>query len=677
MALLRAAGLAFVLQDASSCTFNVSPRSSASPLHDAQRTVRGIIARLKAERAESGRIEQAEGRIVVCLAPGDFDLRAAGLLSFEGEADTPPAGVSVEWRGSPGLSSRLVGGSQITGWAPVILGGGSAYAAPVTAAAGFAPGQAVRQLWVAGARASRVVAEAGHAFGTLTPWSNGVPPSDPLYAAGFTASSVPSTFAAYFSSMTVELTWPIVIDNWIEPRCVVQSFAPDASGGNLTLCGPCAASLTTRANKGNLPPVPAFVEALPFFPLAPGIFFHDPAGASSSGDGVVYYALAPGQTVEDLEASAWVSPATGPILALNATSGHSFAGISFAYSSWGQPNSPRGFVDSQSAVYDCQPSDDNPDCEYGQAEPRGAIKVTSSAGISFIGCSFSHLGSPFALSIDSGSTYGTVSGSVFTDLSGGFLKLGSIVPDYANVTSGPASAPGQVGWDAFHTVEENVVSGLAVEYGGAAGLFGGYLYSAQIRSNNISDTGYSGLSIGWGWGASAPLHGVGNTTIAANYFANVMRRLKDGGGVYVNGGQAFPSQTIGNVVDGDNAVFAVFYLDNGASLWNFSHNVALDGPLAWAAFMQGCCNLPALDSHLEYLWWQSDLPMQNNCAAQNCTVDKATVVEVPVGMSWPQGAQDVISAAGARAAPGEVLARWRREREGVTVVLAGPLAAMA
>jgi hypothetical protein len=60
----------------------------------------------------------------------------------------------------------------------------------------------------------------------------------------------------------------------------------------------------------------------------------------------------------------------------------------------------------------------------------------------------------------------SVTGCVFEDLSGGSVKFGSVDPSYAS-SSDPAD------WDAYLSATGNVASNMAVEYGGAAGLFGG------------------------------------------------------------------------------------------------------------------------------------------------------------------------------------------------------------
>jgi len=55
--------------------------------------------------------------------------------------------------------------------------------------------------------------------------------------------------------------------------------------------------------------------------------------------------------------------------------------------------------------------------------------------------------------------------------------------------------------------------------------------------------------------------GVGNNSITYNRIENVMRLLRDGGGIYVNGAEnkSFESVMAHNYVEQDMAVFAVYY----------------------------------------------------------------------------------------------------------------------
>jgi hypothetical protein len=72
---------------------------------------------------------------------------------------------------------------------------------------------------------------------------------------------------SYGSTARIEFTWPIVLANWIAPRCTIASIV----GLNITLASPCGGFLAARnVYHSSLPP-PVAVEAAPTFPLAPGV----------------------------------------------------------------------------------------------------------------------------------------------------------------------------------------------------------------------------------------------------------------------------------------------------------------------------------------------------------------------------------------------------------------------
>jgi len=64
------------------------------------------------------------------------------------------------------------------------------------------------------------------------------------------------------------------------------------------------------------------------------------------------------------------------------------------------------------------------------------------------------------------------------------------------VAAAGSSDPGA--WDAFASVTGNTAEDMALEYDGACGYFGGFLYSADVSHNTVRDAGYSGFSQGWG-----------------------------------------------------------------------------------------------------------------------------------------------------------------------------------
>jgi hypothetical protein len=115
--------------------------------------------------------------------------------------------------------------------------------------------------------------------------------------AGFiTQNEVPASWSTN-STTAIEFTWPIVVANWIQPRCTIASIE---KGNNITLATPCGGFLNARNVYQPSIPAPVTIEAVPSFPLAPGVFFHD------LGSRLIYYTLASGQTEASL-ASAVIS----------------------------------------------------------------------------------------------------------------------------------------------------------------------------------------------------------------------------------------------------------------------------------------------------------------------------------------------------------------------------------
>ena len=596
---------------AASCDVTISPGPGA--LRAAQ-----LAARAAAAAAAPG------AETLVCLLPGAYtDLP----LALEA-ADTPPRGGRVVWRSLAPGAAVLDGGTPLTGWAPAVHAGAPAFVAALPPPAA---GAVVRQLWVAGTRAARLSVAAAAYLGPLTPWRDAA-----TGAAGFSAErDLPAELlgAAAATRAAVELAWPVVMFKWNDPRCPLAAV----SSRNLTLAAPCGRLLFER-NNNRLPPAPTVVVAPPDVPLPPGTFFHDVAG------GRLFYALAAGQTLADLEASAVTSFARA-LLTARGLARHTFQGLAFAHATWPQPNSLDGYVDNQATVCKCSSAAVSPGCAQGVVEPPGAVALSGCTNVSLAGCAFTRLGTAWALSIGGGSRGCAARACNFTDLSGGAVRLGSTLAVAAGSTN-------PLLWDADLAVADCSASNVAIEFAGAPAIFAGYLYNASIEHNAVRDAGYTGISLGWGWGIGKVLPGVGANAVVGNRIERVLARLIDGGGIYLNGYQrhgAPPSLLARNYISEVLGEFAALYLDNGASGWLVADNVVANSPLAWAFFMQGCCDLPAYNSTVARLWWQ--LPLlagRNNCAASGCVAEAATLVRVDAGAALPPAAQAIKDASGPR-----------------------------
>ena len=611
----------------------------------------------------------------VCLGPGTHRVGAGGV-AFD-VADTPnSAGRRVVWRGSGDETDPTIisGGVQVTGWQATTLAGGPAYAATLPEAARKLP--AVRQLWVAGRRATRSTiltpgcsptpragctvnasSQCAFSFGanrsaypgqakeicpadlpicigyasghwgqcggvapnasfSLTPWiaGNKTHPT----AVGFLAGEpLPESWAgAGPNTRAIELAWPVIVHDWIEPRCTVTSVV----GSNITLSTLCALHLLAT-NPGPALPAPVRIEASPpdKTPLAPGEFWHDVE------KGMLYYQLADGQTETQLNADAWVATEEA-ILTYTGASGHRWENVHFKHSTWLQVNSADGYVDNQATTYHCSgvpcgncsgaPGGATcPMTNFGSAP--GAVSITDGTDVTFHGCTFANIGSGYALSVMGQSKAVTVTSCSFTDLSGGFVTLKS-------------------GQD--FSVTDNVATHMAIEYSGAPAYFSQFVLHTDISHNTIMDAGYTGISQGWGWGASHAAN-YGNVTISFNRIARVMTKMRDGGGIYLNG---FTNPALGanvisnNWVDSDESEFSTYYFDNGASGWHLTQNVATNSPTSFAFFLTGandpnatCVDGDAHDIKVDHLWYQNTDGPLNRCLRCGCASDDSTIFAVP------------------------------------------------
>ena len=523
----------------------------------------------------------------------------------------PPPSTRVKWIG---FDAEISGAIPLLQWNQVA---GSTATFVTKLPLSFA-GVVVRNVWAAGHRANRsALASPEAVLGEMTAWSDGLD-------VGFgTEKDVPEEWvAAVASGAGIEMVWPIVIANWMEPRCCIANI----SRRNITLSRPCGALLLKRNTLRSTLPPPVIIEAVPVLLPQPGCFYHDVSSAS------VFYTLLPEDSVSDLQTKSFTSSMQSLLLISNASQ-HAWINITFTASTWFQPNAPAGYVDLQSCVFF---TEDQP---AAVAEPPAAVSVSSSSDISFSSCTFKAIGSPYALSAGSGSARISVTDCVFSDLSGGAVMFGNIIGSHDDAT------------DSLLLLRDSVVAGAGLQYAACAAVFAGYVFATTIESNTFSDTAYSAISMGWGWGLSS-WAGYGNNTISKNRFLRVMTRLRDGGAVYVNGhtNPNYRNSIDGNWCDADAAVYAVFYLDNGSSQWDVTRNVATGSPVPGCFYMTGggAPSGAAANSSVSYTWCRDTSPGRNDCSPQGCFVDNSTVYYIKTGDPLPADAQEIVDGSGAR-----------------------------
>lgn len=144
-------------------------------------------------------------------------------------------------------------------------------------------------------------------------------------------------------------------------------------------------------------------------------------------------------------------------------------GFTFAYTDWSMPSN--GYVDMQ-AAYD-QPA---------------AVEMIGARNCSLEQCLFTHLGQ-YAVEIHQGSKGNRVVGNEMTDLGAGGVKIGDpkVPNDDREATGG-------------NLLSDNHIHDLGLVYPAAVGVWIGQSSGNRIANNEINDTYYTGISVGWTWG---------------------------------------------------------------------------------------------------------------------------------------------------------------------------------
>ena len=136
--------------------------------------------------------------------------------------------------------------------------------------------------------------------------------------------------------------------------------------------------------------------------------------------------------------------------------------------------------------------------------------------------------------------------------------------------------PGRV--TQYTLVFSNDIDGVGLQFKGAIAVSVGHVADVTVSHNRITNTSYTGISIGWGWGS---FDGNGNSrkgsyygfpetasvqaryVVTCNDISNVCQRLADGGTVYSL--SLMPgSRIVGNLMHDSPIKFGGIYFDEGS-----------------------------------------------------------------------------------------------------------------
>ncbi|MFF2078226.1 RICIN domain-containing protein [Kitasatospora sp. NPDC058162] len=440
--------------------------------------------------------------IVVNLRGGTYQLTAP--LTF-GTADSGSNGHTVVYQAYNGETPVFTGGRTVTGWTQAANG---EYQAPV-GALNF------RQLYVNGVRATRArYPNAGTDFQLQG--------SDATNKLLKVLDSQASANWNHLNQVEMALE-----TQWGESFLRLKSVSSANGTANIAIQDHEAGILFQRPWPQLSNGSPLHFENAHEFLDEPGEFYVDTTAQT------LYYKPRPG---ENMSTATVQAPTLQTLVDVKGTSldapAHDlrFSGITFTQTTWMEATN-NGYLNGQGGNYNL--SADTSNQQY-VGRPPAAVQAADTDRISITGNVFTELGST-ALDLSHGVHSSSAIGNYISDVSGNGIMVGKFsdpTVEYHTVYNPPASPASEDAREVVKnvTVKDNLITRTGRDYLGTAGINAGFVNSTTIDHNDISDSPWAGISLGWGWQSAA--NAEGNNSVSFNRIGNVMNRLCDSAGIY-------------------------------------------------------------------------------------------------------------------------------------------------
>jgi len=248
-----------------------------------------------------------------------------------------------------------------------------------------------------------------------------------------------------------------------------------------------------------------------------------------------------------------------------------FENLSFKHGAWNEV-SKNGLCTYQA---DCI-------CEYDKSSSKpnttgntlnAQIHIEYADGIKLTDCEFANLASS-AVSMTEAVTNSSVTNSTVHDISGTAFAIGSW---RYNTASDEGTLSSNI------DVINNYIRRIGQEFMGcpAIGLY--HAKYIDVLHNDILDTPYTGITLGWGWGDSIPDELLtGGHNIAYNRVESAVKALIDGGAIYTLGDYGIHTNIYENYLI-DSSGLAAIYLDSGSENLSIERNVIEGSEKFWVS----------------------------------------------------------------------------------------------
>ncbi|MCX5269509.1 RICIN domain-containing protein [Streptomyces sp. NBC_00199] len=521
---------------------NGSDSSSGNSTATAFKTVQAAQAAVRTVNANMS------DDIVVNLRGGTYPLNSP--ITF-GTSDSGTNGHTVVYQAYNGETPVITSGKAVTGWTAAANG---EYKAPV-GSLNF------RQLYVDGVRATRA------RFPDIG--------SDLQLQGSDKTNKLLKVLSSQVSNWDhLDQVEMMLETQWGESYLRLKSISSANGTANVSIQDHEAGILFPRPYPILSNGSPLHFENAHEFLNEPGEFYVDTTAQT------VYYKPRPGEDMSTAVVQAPTLPTLFDIKGTNLDSpAHDlrFSGLTFTRTTWMEATE-NGYLNGQGGNYNL--SADTSNNQYVGRPPAG-VQASNTDRLTLAGNTFTQMGAT-ALDLHHGVHDSTVTGNVIQDIAGNGITVGEFsdpTVEFHTIYNPPTSPAGEDAREVVKnvTVKNNLITRVAEDYLGTGGINAGFVNSTTIDHNDISDTPWAGISLGWGWQAAA--NAEGNNSISYNRIGNVMNRLCDAAGIY------HLSNDPGTVINGNyihdvvrtpaacTSAVSGIYLDEGSNNLTVSNNV--------------------------------------------------------------------------------------------------------
>lgn len=262
-----------------------------------------------------------------------------------------------------------------------------------------------------------------------------------------------------------------------------------------------------------------------------------------------------------------VLPVTEQLIVFDGCSNVTFDGFEFAYTTWTRP-SAEGHIDAQSGTYHTQSG------SWGDIP--GGIQIGNGSNIKVTNSRIHNFGTG-GVRIMNHTSDCEVSNCAIYDISSVGVWVGN---NYGHGTS--------CGEDTLvknNTVKNNYITRVGLDIYDSAGITVLYTNGTVVDHNEVCNTPYTGISVGWGWDWN-PSACAGNNVVSNNFIHDTGLTTHDGGSIYTLGIQN-GTKLSGNYVyshgDPKNDKDIALYLDEGSEGLEVCNNVVGDNVYWWGS----------------------------------------------------------------------------------------------